>query len=153
MDLLKQLKNNGRLEEIRIERVQIAQLVKGAYQDLKEARVTFPVSDRAAYLFAYTAMLKVGRALLFLKGYRPKGLGQHAAVIEAADLLLGKGFSTLTDQFDRMRKKRNLLMYDVGVLISHSETEEAFKTAEQYLDKVRGFMQKQDTQLKFDFSA
>jgi len=153
MDLLKQLKDSGRLEEIRIERAQVAKLVKGACQDLKEARVTFPVSDRAAYLFAYTAMLKVGRALLFLKGYRPKGLGQHATVIEVADFLLGKGFSSLTDQFDRMRKKRNLLMYDVGVLISHTEAEEAFRTAEQYLDKVRGFMEKQDPQLNFDFPA
>ena len=142
MDRLKQLKDSGRLEDLRIERAQVAKLVGGAYQDLKEARVTFPVSDRAAYLFAYAAMLKVGRALLFLKGYRPKGLGQHATVIEVADFLLGKGFSTLTDQFDRMRKKRNLLMYDVGILISHTEAEEAFKTAEQYLDKVRRFMEK-----------
>lgn len=151
MDPLKRLKDSGRLEEIRIERAQIAKLVHGAYQDLREARVTFPVSDRAAYLFAYTGMLKIGRALLFLEGHRPKGLGQHATVIAVADFLLGKGFSDLTDQFDRMRKKRNLLMYDVGVLISHTETEEAFKTAEQYLDKVRVFMEKQDPQLKFDF--
>ncbi len=48
------------LASIRIERAQVAKLAKGAYQDLKEARVTFPVSDRAAYLFAYTAMLKGG---------------------------------------------------------------------------------------------
>ena len=74
-------------------------------------------------------------------------------VIQAADTLLGKGFSSLTDQFDRMRKKRNLLMYDVGVLISHAEAEEAFKTAERYLDNVRDFMGKQDPQLKFDFPA
>jgi uncharacterized protein (UPF0332 family) len=151
MDPLRQLQDNGRLEAMRIERAQVAKLVQGAYQDLKEAHVTFSVSDRAAYLFAYTAMLKMGRALLFLKGYRPKGLGQHSTVIEAADFLLGKGFASLTDQFDRMRKKRNLLMYDVGVLISHTEAEESFKTAERYLDKIRDFMGKQDPQLKFDF--
>lgn len=153
MDPLKRLKDDSRLESIHVEKAQVARLVKGAYQDLKEARVTFPVSDRAAYLFAYTAMLKIGRALLFLKGYRPKGMGQHSTVIGAADSILGKGFSALTDQFDRMRKKRNLLMYDVGVLISHSDAEEAFKTAEQYLGKVRDFMEKQDPQLKFDFSS
>lgn len=151
MDPLTRLKDSGRLESIRIERAQVAKLVKGAYQDLKEARVTFPVSDRAAYLFAYTAMLKIGRAFLFLTGYRPKGLGQHTTVIEAADSLLGKGFSSLSHQFDRMRKKRNLIMYDVGILISHAEAEEAFKTAERYLDKVRKSMEKQDPQLKFDF--
>ena len=115
--------------------------------------MTFPISDRAAYLFAYTAMLKIGHALLFLNGYRPKGMGQHATVIEVADALLGKGFSSLTDQFDRMRRKRNLLMYDVGVLLSHAEAEQAFETAQTYLDKVRDVMEKQDSQLRFDFPS
>lgn len=127
--------------------------MQAAYQDLKEARATFPVSDRAAYLFAYTAMLKIGRALLFLKGYRPKGLGQHETVVEGAGTILGKGFGALTERFDRMRRKRNVLMYEVGGLISHAEAEEAFQTAGQYLDKVRDFMERQDPQLKFGFPS
>ena len=151
MDPIQRLKERGRLEPFEIERAQIARHVQAAYQDLKEARATFSVSDRAAYLFAYTAMLKIGRALLFLNGYRPKGLGQHEAVVEAAGSLLGKGFGSLTEQFDRMRRKRNTLMYDIGGLLSHSEAEEAFETAGQYLDKVRDFMEKKDPQLKFDF--
>lgn len=150
MDLLKVLKDKGRLEIFQIERDQIARHVQAAYLDLKEARTTFPVSDKAAYLFAYTAMLKVGRALLFLKGYRPKGKGQHETVVEAAGVILGKGFKTLTDQFDRMRKKRNKLIYDIGDLISHAEAETAFKTAEEYLDNVRSFMEKEDPQIKLD---
>lgn len=151
MDPIQQLKDRGRLEPFKIERAQIIKHVQAAYQDLQEARATFPVSDKAAYLFAYTAMLKIGRALLFLDGYRPKGMGQHETVVEVAGIILGKGFSSLTDQFDRMRRKRNALMYDVGGLLSHAETEEAFKTAEQYLHKVRDFMDKQDPQLKFEF--
>ena len=42
-------------------------------------------------------------------------------------------------------------MYDVGTLISHADAEQAFKTAEAYLDRVRGFMEKQDPQLRFEF--
>ena len=67
MDPIKLLKDENRLENFRVERAQIAKHIHSAYQDLKEARTTFPVSDKAAYLFAYTAMLKIGRALLFLK--------------------------------------------------------------------------------------
>jgi len=151
MNPLKKLEDAGRLESLQIERAQIAKLVKAAYQDLKEARVTFPVSDRAAYLFAYTAMLKAGRAVLFLRGRRPRGLGQHATVIEAAGLILGKDFASLTDLFDQARRKRNLLMYDTDVLISHAETEKVFRSAQDYLDKVRAFLEQQDPQLRFDF--
>ena len=153
MDLLQRLRDSGRLDPIRIDRAQIAKFVKAAYQDLREARVTFPVSDRAAYLFAYTAMLKIGRALLFLHGYRPKGLAQHLTVIEVAGSMLGKGFASVTEQFDQMRRKRNLLIYDVGVLISHAEAERAFKTAERYLDKVREVMERQDPQLRIQFPS
>lgn len=153
MDPIQRFKDNGRLELFRIERTQLTQHVRSAYQDLKEAQVTFPVSDRAAYLFAYAAMLKIGRAVLFLHGYRPKGLGQHETVVEGAGALLGKGFSALTEQFDRMRKKRNLLIYEVGGLLSHTDADAAFKTAEQYLDKVRDHMEQQDPQLRFEFDT
>ena len=150
MDLLRNLKDRGQLEIFRVENNQIAKHVQAAYLDRNEARATFPVSDKAAYVFAYTAMLKIGRALLFLKGYRSKGKGQHDTVVEAAGFILGKDFKFLTDQFDRMRKKRNKLIYDVGDLISHTEAETAFKTAEEYLNKVRAFMEKEDPQLKLD---
>ncbi|OGX38360.1 MAG: hypothetical protein A3C53_01815 [Omnitrophica WOR_2 bacterium RIFCSPHIGHO2_02_FULL_68_15] len=151
MDPIRRFTDNGRLEPFRIERAQLAQHVRAAYQDLAEARATFPVSDRAAYVFAYTAMLKIGRAVLFLHGYRPKGFGQHETVVEAAGALLGKGFAALTERFDRMRRKRNLLIYEVGGLLSHADADTAFKTAEQYLDKVRDHLERQDPQLRFEF--
>lgn len=72
-------------------------------------------------------------------------------MVETAGVLLGKGFAALTARFDRMRKKRNLLLYDVGGLISHAEAEEAFKTAGHYLDKVRDHMEWHDPQLRFEF--
>lgn len=150
MDPFKKLIDERRLEPFRIERAQIEKHIQSAYQDLKEARNTFPVSDKAAYLFAYTAMLKIGRALLFLKGYRTKGEGQHDAVVRLAGTTLGIGYEALTRQFNRMREKRNKLIYDIGGLVSHAEAEQAFKAAEQYLEKVRRVMEKQDPQLKFD---
>ncbi|MBI1870243.1 MAG: hypothetical protein HYS07_03515 [Chlamydiae bacterium] len=150
MDLIKLYKDKGQLEIFKIEHAQISKYIEAAYQDLKEVRITFPVSDKAAYLFAYTAMLKMGRALLFLKGFRSKGKGQHETVIEIAGDILGKGFTDLTNDFDAMRRKRNKMIYDVGDLISHSDAEGAFRTAEQYLNKVKDFMKKEDSQLRFE---
>lgn len=138
-----------RIEPFTMERAQIEKHVQSAFLDLKEARVVFTVSDKAAYLFAYTAMLKIGRALLFLKGYRPRGEGQHDIVVKAAGAILGEKYEVLTQQFGRMRQKRNKLIYDIGGLISHAEVEKAFRSAEEYVEKVRRFMEQQDPQLKF----
>lgn len=151
MDILKILMDKGQIEVFQMEHAQIAKHVEASYQDLLEARTTITVSDKAGYLFAYTAMLKIARALLFLKGYRPKGKGQHETVVEAAGAILGKEFESLTGKFDRMRRKRNQLIYDIGGLTSHSESEDAFKTAEKYLDKVRKFMESEDHQIRLDF--
>lgn len=150
MEIIKHLLDENRLEKFKIGHPQVAKHIESAFQDLKEARTTFPVSDKAAYLFAYTAMLKMGRALLFLKGYRPKGQGQHETVVQAAGFILGKEFESLTRQFNQMRQKRNKLIYDIGGLVSHSEAEEAFQAAEKYLDKIRQFMEDEDSQLKLD---
>src|SRR3990167_7385426 len=115
---LRKFKEERRLVVVKIEREQIARHIQSAYQDLKEAKTTFPVSDKAAYVFAYTAMLKIGRALLFLKGLRPRGEGQHDTVVQAAGSILGKNFESLTRQFNRMRQKRNKLIYDIVGLVS-----------------------------------
>ena len=149
-DLIKLYQDKGQLEKFKIDRSQIAKHVQAAYQDLKEAKVTFKVSDKAAYLFAYTAMLKIGRALLFLRGYRPKAAGQHETVVEIAGSILGQEFKELTKQFNSMRKKRNRLIYDIGDLVSHSDAEKAFKSAEEFVDRVRRLMEKEDPQLKLE---
>lgn len=148
MDVTKHYQDQGQLEHFKMEREQIAKHVQAAFQDLKEAKKTFPVSDKAAYLFAYTAMLKISRALVFLKGFRSKGKGQHETVVAVAGSILGSGFKSLTERFDKMRKKRNQMIYDIGGLISHTETEQAFRAAEEYLVKVRQFMEETDPQLK-----
>jgi uncharacterized protein (UPF0332 family) len=149
-NLIKIYKDKGQLEALKIERAQIAKHIQAAYQDLNEAKTTFKVSDKAAYFFAYTAMLKIGRALLFLKGYRPKGQGQHETVVETAGSILGPQFNELTKQFDRMRKKRNRLMYDIGDLVSHSDADKAFRAAEEFVNRTRKFMEESDPQLKLE---
>ena len=58
--------------------------IKRRYKELK-AKDTKSRSDsdrRATYLLAYMAMLKTGRALMFLKGYRPDDGAQHKTVVE-----------------------------------------------------------------------
>ena len=105
--LIKSLKREGRLREQKVGFVQIEGLVREALIDLKEADRTLPIADRATYLLAYGAMLKAGRALLYLEGVSPKGEGQHRTLIQVCEVLLGSEFKQLAQHFETMRRKRN----------------------------------------------
>lgn len=106
-DLARKLEREGRLLRQKAGLVQVEALLRESLVDLKEAKKTQMVSSRATYLLAYMAMLKAGRALLLLEGYRPDDGAQHKTVIEAARVLLGQKYEALVNHFEIMRRKRN----------------------------------------------
>jgi uncharacterized protein (UPF0332 family) len=78
---------------------------------------------------AYTAMLKAGRALLFMKGYRPADGAQHKTAVEMTGAILGGKYTGLVSHFETMRRKRNELTYEAGTLLSGSESKQALDDA------------------------
>ena len=79
---LKRLEAQGQIEKIRIERKQIVSNLKRARKDLITAKANLDIDEEWTYTIAYHAMLRAGRALMFAKGYRPKGKDQHKTVVE-----------------------------------------------------------------------
>lgn len=132
-NLIEQLKLQGKLREEKVGFVQIEGLIKDAMKDIKEAKATLNVGERGPFLLAYQAMLKAGRALLFLEGLRPADGAQHKTVVQVCESFLGASFKNLAEQFERMRRKRNELVYDYGGLLSHSEVESALLDAEAWI--------------------
>jgi len=92
---------------------------------------------------SYNSMLQAGRALMFLEGYKPASEHKHVAVIEFCHEAFGK---ELTDRmigvFDRMRKKRHKLVYDVVYKATQDEAEQAIKWAEEFVEKVKKILDK-----------
>lgn len=123
--LFKKFLEQGKLRKQSAGFVQIEDFLKEALVDLSEAKKTFKVSKRGAYLLAYNAMLKAGRGLMLLEGYVPDNGGQHKTVIEVCGLILGEQFNIAVRKFDNMRRKRNELTYEAGVLLSDRDTESA----------------------------
>ena len=109
--------------------VQIEALLKESIIDLEESKKTLHIADRATYIMAYTAMLKAGRALLLLKGYRPTDGAQHKTVVEMTGAILGDKYTSLISHFETMRRKRNELTYEAGALLSGSESKQALDDA------------------------
>ena len=128
-DLIKKLEKEGKLAAQKVGIVQIEALLKESIIDLEESKKTLHIADRATYIMAYTAMLKAGRALLLLKGYRPTDGAQHKTVVEMTGAILGDKYTGLISHFETMRRKRNELTYEAGTLLSGSESKQALDDA------------------------
>ena len=146
--LIKKLHREGKIRKQKVGFVQIEALLRQAMSDLEEARKISHLAGRATYLMAYMAMLKAGRALLLLKGYIPDDGAQHKTVVEITSAILGDRYRNLTGQFESMRRKRNEMTYEAGVLISLSEAQAAFSDAFALVQEILKEVKTQNPQLK-----
>jgi hypothetical protein len=49
-------------------------------------------------------------------------------VVEMTSTIPGEEYRDLTEQFERMRRKRNMMTYEAGTLLSKSRHRELFQT-------------------------
>jgi uncharacterized protein (UPF0332 family) len=126
-------------------------LLLRAQKDLRTAKANLDIDEGIAYTVAYLAMLHAGRAFILLKGFRPADGYQHKTVVEFMSHFLGKDFKLIVEQFDRMRRKRNIFTYEADISISKSEAVNALKTAERFVDLVKEIIQKESPQTEFKF--
>ena len=101
---------------------------------------------------AYTAMLKAGRALLLLYGYRPDDGAQHKTVIEVTGAVIGDEYKSLTMQFEVMRRKRNEMMYGSGSIFSRKDTDKAFLDAISLVKRILKTAKSKNPQLELEFN-
>jgi uncharacterized protein (UPF0332 family) len=147
--IIKGLKEDGFIAEEKIGFDQIEKHFNRAFKDLKVAEANLKIDAEASYNYAYLAMLRTGRALLFSFGYRPIDGQQHKTIVLFSGAVLGDEFSGLISKFDRMRKFRNKFTYDEpGILVSRQETEKSLETADKFVKKVAEFIQNKNPQIK-----
>ena len=128
---------------------QIIKHIERARQDLKVSKANLKIDSEAACNYAYLAMLRTGRALMFSFGFRPIDGQQHKTIVIFAEAVLGKDFFLLLARFDRLRKFRNRFTYEEpGILVSRQQTEDALATANQFVNKVTDFIHKKNPQIK-----
>jgi len=149
--LIERLLKEGKLRKQKAGIVQVEALLKQSILDLQEAQKTLPIAERATYVMAYMAMLKAGRALLLSKGYVPDDGAQHRTVVEITSAILGKRYRDITDQFETMRRKRNEMTYEAGILVSKKESHKAFKDGIQLLKQILIEVKKENPQLELGF--
>ena len=135
---------DGKIKKEQVDLTYIEELLKEAVIDLDEAQKTQDIAHRATFLLAYMAMLRAGRALLLLKGYRPADNSQHKTIVEMTSLIMGSSYKTITDHFDFMRQKEDELIYEHRNFLSELDAHDAFHNALLLLREVVTIIKKKD---------
>lgn len=141
-----------------LERLLRAGMIQKVFSDKKQALQIFAIAKRDVsaankmleaegydwcLAISYNSMLQAGRALMFLEGYRYMSEHKHVAVVEFVHEAFGKDLTDrMIDIFDRMRKKRHKMVYDIVYSVTRDEAEQAIKWAEEFVQKVEDILDK-----------
>ena len=150
-DFVEKYKTLGLIKEQKVNFNGIENLVARAYKEIKIAQANVTIDEGTAFTIAYTSMLHAGRALMLAKGYRPNNGYQHKTVVDFAAMVLGPEFKTLTQHFEKMRRKRNLFIYELSISISETEVNKALESAATFIAAIKNIIEKENPQFKFKF--
>ena len=144
--------NKGLIKRQKSDYRVIEKLILRASKDIRTSKANLNIDEGIAYTIAYLAMLHAGRAFMFLKGFRPSNGYQHKTVVEFMAHTLGREFTTIVERFDKMRRKRNVFIYDVSISISKTEGENALNTAIKFVNLIEDIIRKENPQVQFKFT-
>ena len=151
-DTVKTMLNQGLIKKQKVDFSHIEALLLRARKDIITAKANLKIDEEVTYNYAYLAMLRCGRSIVFIKGYWSVDGQQHKTIIELSGEILGEEFKSIVKKFDRMRRKRNQFAYDPFLPVSKIEAENALKTAEEFVKIVLKLIQKENPQLRFSFN-
>jgi len=126
-------------------------LLKRSKKDLLAAKANLKIDEGIAYSISYLAMLRAGRAFMFLRGFRTSDGYQHKTVVQFISEALGNKYTGIIERFDRMRRKRNIFTYEIDATISHTEAVGALHAAEQFVRMIIETVKKESPQKRFNF--
>ncbi len=128
--------------------------LKRARKDLSSARLIRSSDVEGSYAFLYNCMLHAGLAYMAASGLRPDVRGKHKTVVQYMTYALGKGYQDSVHFYDRMRRKRHLLIYEPGRYgTSRREIEEAEKVARDFLAVVSKAVRERNPQMELDIQT
>jgi uncharacterized protein (UPF0332 family) len=127
-----------KLKPQRIDWAQIDRFLASAAKKLASAQKILEFDEEACLQQAYEAMLKASLGFMFSHGYRARSQpGHHIAIIEFVRARIDKKYASLMIVFDRLRRKRNVALYDDTGFVSRRDAEQALESAGEYLGVIR----------------
>lgn len=90
---------------------------------MKDARILQISADRR-FATAYNAALQLATIAIACEGYRVSGLGHHYTTFRAVELALGDEASSFASYFEKCRKKRNQVDYDIVDVVTDADADD-----------------------------
>ena len=117
---------------------QIERFLASADKRLGSAHKILAFDEEACLQQAYEAMLKASLGFMFSHGFRARSQpGHHVTIIDFVRSRIEKRHTGLLTVLDRLRRKRNLALYDDSGFVSQHDAEEALEAAREYLGIIR----------------
>src|SRR5580704_2237806 len=117
---------------------QIERFLTSADKKLASAHKILAFDEEACLQQAYEAMLKASLGFMFSHGFRARSQpGHRIAIIEFVRSRIDKKHVPLLIVFDRLRRKRNMALYEDTGFVSQHDAEQALKSASDYLRVIR----------------
>jgi uncharacterized protein (UPF0332 family) len=126
------------LKPQKVDWVQIERFLQNGEKKLASAHKILAFDEEASLQQAYEAMLKASLGFMFSYGFRARSQpGHHIAIIEFVGARIDKKHASLLTVFDRLRRKRNMALYDDTGFVSQHDAVQALEVARKYLDVIR----------------
>ena len=104
---------------------QIDRFLVSAEKKLASAQKILAFDEEACLQQAYEAMLKASLGFMFSHGFRARSQpGHHIAIIEFVRARINREHAGLLTVFDRLRRKRNMALYNDTGFVSHRDAEQ-----------------------------
>ncbi|MGD1105002.1 MAG: HEPN domain-containing protein [Terriglobia bacterium] len=128
----------NKLKPHNVDWAQIERFLASADRKLASAHRILEFDEEACLQQAYEAMLRASLGFVFSHGFRARSQpGHHIAIIEFVRARIDAKHAGLLTVFDRLRRKRNMSLYDDTGFVSHHEAEEALESARNFIDVIR----------------
>jgi uncharacterized protein (UPF0332 family) len=110
-------------------------------RDLKDAKLE-DLSDDRRFATAYNAVLQLAKIVIALRGYRVTGLGHHQTAFQALEIAMGRAIVPFSSYFDRCRRQRNQVDYDMANAATEAEADLLVQKAEEFQRLVEAWIRK-----------
>lgn len=112
---------------------------------LKDFKIAFGAKHpEVIFKFSYDALIKTGITIIALYGYRIRSRrGHHIKILEKLSQILDD--ENIIILGDKMRKKRNLDLYEGGTIISHKEAKDYLNFTKETIRKAEKHLKSQDS--------
>jgi hypothetical protein len=124
------------IERVTVTPREIGELLAVARRDIRAAQAMVNTDLDWAFAIAYNAILQLSIAFMAQLGYRPRGEGKHYNTFRFMEEALPED-KAMIRRLQKLRKKRNVTLYEHPGAISETEALDVVEFASRYYEEIK----------------